>query len=247
MSQIIFDKLTKTPTVLATGRSKRPDATGVVDGKKEKKEEKKESKPVDFFAKGNELRLIRRDGTILNRWPVEFSRIFPNPRHLSKPPKTDWNVDIHGALALPDGSVIFNFEYAGLVKLDRCGNIIWRLEKATHHSVELSEDGGFWVPSWLYHPKENNTPFPPFQTPFADNTVMKVSTNGEIVNEFSVPKLFYDNGSLRNRKCLIHLGNYCSDVRCSKVWAETRDVWLRGQWICQDFRSFPELFRCDGC
>lgn len=147
-----------------------------------------------FFDNNNELRLIHRNGSVISRWPVRFSEIYPDSSHIRKPPATDWNVDIHGSLALPDGSVVFNFEYAGLVKLDRCGNVVWTLKRMSHHSVELAEDGGFWVPGWRFHPKESASPFPPFQTPYYENTIMKISDNGKILQEISVPKLFYDNG-----------------------------------------------------
>jgi hypothetical protein len=147
-----------------------------------------------FFDKTNQLRLIRRDGTVIARWPVRFYEIFPNVSHLLKPPATDWNVDIHGALALPDGSVVFNFDEKGLVKLNRCGDVVWTLARNSHHSVEIAEGGGFWVPGNRYHSKESDSPFPPFQTPLWENTIMKVSEDGKVLMEISVPKLFYDNG-----------------------------------------------------
>lgn len=150
-----------------------------------------------FFDDGNELRLIRRNGTIINRWPVSFSDIFPDTAHLNhpgftKPPETDWNIDTHGALALPDGSVVFNFEYGGLVKLDRCGNVVWTVAQSTHHSVEQAEGGGFWVPGRRYVFSEI-TPYPPYETPFSEDTIMKISEEGEVLIEISVPGLFYDN------------------------------------------------------
>ena len=95
-----------------------------------------------FFEETNELRLIRRDGAIVARWPVRFSEIFRDTSYLQSPPATDWNVDTSGALALPDGSVVFNFTYAGLVKLDRCGEVVWTVVRPTHHSVERAEAGG---------------------------------------------------------------------------------------------------------
>lgn len=147
-----------------------------------------------FFNESNELRLIQRNGTVIARWPVHFSEIFPDVSHLLKPPATDWNVDTHGALALPDGSVVFNFEYAGLVKLDRYGNVVWTLPRMSHHSVELAEGGGFWVPGRRFHSEEKDSPFPPFQTPFEEDTIMRISEDGKVLNEISVPKLFYDNG-----------------------------------------------------
>ena len=59
-----------------------------------------------FFDDSNELRLIRGDGEIVNRWPVKFFDFFPDPSHLSddQVPKTNWNAPVHGAMALPDGS-----------------------------------------------------------------------------------------------------------------------------------------------
>lgn len=147
-----------------------------------------------FFGNTNELRLIRRDGTVVARWPVRFSKLFPDPSHLSYIPATDWNVDTHGALALSDGSVVFNFEYGGLVKLDRCGEVVWTLARATHHSVERAEGGGFWVPGRRFLGKDSASPFPPFETPLDEDTLLKVSDEGKVLTEISVPRLFYDNG-----------------------------------------------------
>jgi hypothetical protein len=146
-----------------------------------------------FFEDNNELRLIRRNGEIVARWIAEFSEIFPDTSHLKSPPTTDWNIEIHGALALSDGSVVFNFQIGGLVKLDRCGDLVWTLPLPAHHSVELAEGGGFWVPGLNFHDEDQISPFPPFRTPFREDTVMKISDDGVLNSEISVPKLFFDN------------------------------------------------------
>lgn len=149
-----------------------------------------------FFEKSNELRLVRRDGSIVRRWPVSFSRLFPDDSHMSDDvrPATDWNIDLHGALALPDGSILFNFEYGGLARLDRCGRTVWTLAHMTHHSIEPAAGGGFWVPGRRQHAPGAKSPFPPFAPPFAEDLVLRVSDDGRIESEFSVPALFYDNG-----------------------------------------------------
>ncbi|ACL04084.1 hypothetical protein Dalk_2391 [Desulfatibacillum aliphaticivorans] len=147
-----------------------------------------------FFDGGNEIRLIRRDGSIVNRWPVKFSEIFEDASYLIHPPSTDWNVDLHGVVALPDGSIVFNFEDSGLVKLDRDGAVAWKLAMATHHSVEIAEDGGFWVCGVQYHDENSKSPFPPFKPPFEEDTVLRVSEDGQVLQEISVPRLLYDNG-----------------------------------------------------
>ena len=148
-----------------------------------------------FFEGGNQLRLIRRNGTIVARWPVKYYDVFPNPTHLPADfaPATNWNMDTHGALAMPDGSVVFNFEFAGLVRLDRCGRVEWSLPRRTHHSVERAEAGGFWVPS-RRNIVDGPSPFPPFETPVKEDTVLRVGDDGRVLAEYSVPRLLYDNG-----------------------------------------------------
>ncbi|WP_162030871.1 MULTISPECIES: arylsulfotransferase family protein [unclassified Lentimonas] len=146
-----------------------------------------------FFDNENQLRLIRRDGSIVAKWPASYTEIFPSPSHAGLRPKTDWNTDIHGSLVLPDKSVIFNFEYAGLVKLDKLGQVVWKVARSTHHSVELAQDGGFWVPARRYYGKDAPILFPPFEAPYYEDTILKVSSDGEVIQEVSVPKLFYDN------------------------------------------------------
>jgi hypothetical protein len=147
-----------------------------------------------FFDGNNGLRLIRRDGTVVHHWTVKFYDIFPDPKHAPIKPATNWNVDTHGALALSDGSVVFNFEYYGLVKLDRCGRTVWALPALSHHSVERAEGGGFWVPGRKHHPEGSDSPYPPFIPPFDADTIMHVTEEGGLIDEIPVPQLFYDNG-----------------------------------------------------
>ena len=149
---------------------------------------------VSFFDKNNEIRLIKRDGTIVSRWPVRFSELIETKEHMQNKPATDWNIDVISADILPDGSIVFVFEYGGLVKLDRCGNKIWSLKRQAHHSFVRAENGGFWVPGRLYVTKRIDATLSPFNPPYYEDTIMKVSDDGEVLLEFSVPELLYDNG-----------------------------------------------------
>jgi Arylsulfotransferase (ASST) len=101
-----------------------------------------------FFDGEVGAKLIEADGTIVNHWVIKYTEIWPK-RHFLRDavPLTDWNVFIHGIIALPDGSIVFNFDTgASLVKMDRCGKVKWKLGDGIHHSVFLAEDGTFWVP-----------------------------------------------------------------------------------------------------
>ena len=147
-----------------------------------------------FFSDSNEVRLVRRNGDTAARWPVRFYDLFPDPQHFPDglAPATDWNIELPGAAALPDGSVVFNFEGGGLTKLDRCGRVVWKLDYRTHHTVELAEGGGFWVPGrrWV----ESGNAFPPHEVPYEEDTILRISDDGQVVAEHSVVKLFYDSG-----------------------------------------------------
>jgi hypothetical protein len=147
-----------------------------------------------FFVDTNEVRLVRRSGEVVARWPVKYYTLFAgdSPFPSGYAPATDWNVDLHGALALPDGSVVFNFEWGGLVKLDRCGHVVWKVPRRTHHSVERAEGGGFWVPA--RRTVRGPSPFPPFETPFEEDTILRISDHGRVESEVSVPRIFYDHG-----------------------------------------------------
>lgn len=141
-----------------------------------------------FIKDTNELRLIDLDGTVVQRWPVNFAALFPDQSHIVPPknrPKSEWNTQLHGALALPDGSVVFDYEYMGLVKLDRCGNTVWTVTRMIHHRIEPSEDGGFWVGS-RNHVPSRRAQYPMIAAPFFDETVLKVSSTGKVQQEFSV-------------------------------------------------------------
>lgn len=148
-----------------------------------------------FFDGGNELRLIRLDGSPVRRWPVRYLDIFEDDSFV-KPdnmrPRSNWHVDIHGAMALPDGSVVFNFDYRGTVKLDRCGKVLWRVRSMTHHSIDRSQDGSFWIPGRRYI--EGGSSYLPIRVAHLEDTILKVSPEGEILREISVPELMLKNG-----------------------------------------------------
>lgn len=153
---------------------------------------------VGFFDGSNALRLIRRDGTLVADWPTRFSEYFLQAYHMHKPPQTDLNIDLHGALINPDGSVVFNFEYGGMVKLSRCGEVIWTLKYPTHHSVEKAQNGGYWVPGRRAL-KARTGPYPPFmsqnhQDDYLEDIILKVNEDGVIIEQIPILKLLYENG-----------------------------------------------------
>jgi Arylsulfotransferase (ASST) len=145
-----------------------------------------------FDDAGSSVRLIDRSGEIMRRWDTIYSRIWPDPGHLRDVPVNDWFADIHGLVLLPDGSIVFNFEYLGLSRIGACGNVLWRIPQETHHAIFLAEDNTLWVLSRRHH--ETSSPdFANMVPPFFDDTILQVSLDGEILQEISILGLIYKN------------------------------------------------------
>lgn len=130
---------------------------------------------ASFFDGQVEARLVREDGSVVQRWPIRYGEIWPDRDRSKKgEPRTDWNAFVHGSLALPDGSVVVDFDTGrSLVKLDRCGAVVWKLKQNIHHSVFHAEDGTFWVPLW--------------------DDVAQISPEGELMRRISIPQLVKKN------------------------------------------------------
>ena len=143
-----------------------------------------------FFGKRPGMRLIGADGAVLNEWQVDFATIFPEAPHKERAPAHPWDTHLHGAILYPNGDVIFNFEYGGLVRLDRCSRLKWKVARQTHHSVELDEEGNLWVPDRRLS-GESMPEYPDLPAPLWEEFILKVSPEGKVLREISVLALLF--------------------------------------------------------
>ena len=153
-----------------------------------------------FFDGENQIRLIERDGSVVRKWPLDYFAHFPDTETRPCVLQSELYTDTHGALMTPQGEIVFNYDYCGTVKLDQCGAVAWTIEEPTHHSVIAAEAGGYWVLGrYLWAAAESPERFTPFTLPagereMQDDTLMRVSETGEILDEFSIPQMMVDNG-----------------------------------------------------
>ena len=86
-------------------------------------------------------------GKIIHSWEVDWFKVWPDARHLPDRalPKERPGTHIHGVVVLDDGDIVYNYEHLGLVRLDLCGDVVWRLPYRTHHSIHRDDDGDLWV------------------------------------------------------------------------------------------------------
>jgi Arylsulfotransferase (ASST) len=135
--------------------------------------------------------LLDLDGQVVHRWRTGFREVWGDrPTHVQFA-ADDSVLAWHGTHLYPDGSLLLNFEGqlfpfgGGLVKLDRDSRVVWKLARNTHHSVTVAQDGTIWVPSLNYRP-EGMPELPGREPWFYEDTILKVSPDGEVLDELSV-------------------------------------------------------------
>lgn len=141
------------------------------------------------------VRVTDMEGKNIHEWKIDWFDIWPDAEHIpeSARPKSRPGTHIHGAALLENGDLVFNFEHLGLVRLNICGDVVWRLPYRTHHSVYVDESGHLWVSGQINHDKPLPE-FPNYKPPFIEHTILEVSPEGEIIQEISVMDLLKENG-----------------------------------------------------
>jgi len=140
------------------------------------------------------IEVINHRGERIHQWDIDWFEIWGDATHVPKEslPKRRPGTHIHGAAITDDGGVIFNFEHLGLVKLNACGAVRWRLPYRTHHSIYIDREKNIWVSGQINHDQPLDY-MPNYQPPFIEPTVLKVSPEGKILEEKSVFRLLLDN------------------------------------------------------
>jgi len=162
------------------------------------------------------VELLAMDSTLVKQWSLNWFDIWPDADHLPEHimPKSEPGTFIHGVVLLPDGSIVFNYEYCGMVRIDKNDKVVWKLPYATHHSLHLAENGNLWACGLLFEPPKlkalSNCELVERQV------IVEVSQQGEILNEWRVEELIANSGlkgylHLMKRECgaaqLLHLND----------------------------------------
>jgi Arylsulfotransferase (ASST) len=140
--------------------------------------------------------LLDMDGNIVHSWDTDFRRVWPRPTHVDMR-HWDGNVEIHGSFLYPNGDILVNLGGAGAAKLDRCSNVLWTVDRPTHHHVEPLPDGGAVFPSKIRRTEaQADRPFVevgPFGF-YDDDTVLVVGPDGSVLHEESVIDILFRSG-----------------------------------------------------
>lgn len=142
------------------------------------------------------LKLIDSEGRTLHDWRITPEALFPDSVYRRWIPIGEQ--DIHGAYLFPNGDILANVEYAGTVRLDPCGEVIWALPHGNHHSISRADDGSFWIPGLSYESPATSPRYPDGYPGLRDSIfhdlIQRVSPAGEVLQEIRVLDVLYENG-----------------------------------------------------
>lgn len=138
------------------------------------------------------IKLVNMEGDLLHDWAVSFNEIWPQAEHLNFQPH-DWDTNIHGMWAQPNGDIIFNFEHDGLVSINACSGVNWKHPIESHHVVHRAENGNLWVGDDLRH-DERDERFPWLIPPFHEELLTELTPDGDIIRKLSLLEIIYNSG-----------------------------------------------------
>lgn len=141
------------------------------------------------------LQLIGRNGEVVHEWLVDRMELFPEGLGYRKDP---WQADIQGTYLFPNGDVLLNLVYVGMVRLSACGEVRWKLAEGTHHSIARADDGTFWVPGVSQGRRGRSERYPKGFPGLANDLwldrILQVSPNGTLLRDVNVLDVLYENG-----------------------------------------------------
>lgn len=178
------------------------------------------------------IRLIDEHGATLHHWEINPKKIWPKSPHndILKNARSKKEY-VHGTYLYPNGDILFNIEYLGLVRMNCNGKILWKLPYRTHHSIFRDEEGNFWVPGikWIEDGNERAKLFPGMVTPFIEEKILKISPEGKILIEISFMESIFNGGY---KHLFWHYSRFQGDV------LHINDVEVLGTKLADGFSIF---------
>jgi hypothetical protein len=146
------------------------------------------------------VQLIDAEGTVLHRWRIDPLAIWADdPYADEKMPKEATSFlrsrqnYVHGTYLFDNGDLLCNVEFLGLARLDARGEVVWRLDHRTHHSIHRAENGNFWVceTTFLVDEADTGGRFPGLVLPAREDAALEVTPDGEVVRRLSILEALY--------------------------------------------------------
>ena len=190
--------------------------------------------------KKSDVRLIRiSDNKTMAQWSPDWPTISERTNtkdwYRSKQSTSSF-IALH-PLPLPGGDLVFNTGFS-LVRVKSCSsNIDWVLDSMAHHSIEFGRNQkSFWVPGTVKNGYGGNRTF---QDRLRDDSLMKVSLEGTILENISFSDILIENGlsallfgslSQVDQRDPIHM-NQISEAPNSTLYWEAGDLLISARHL----------------
>lgn len=144
-----------------------------------------------------EVRLVDRRGDLVHRWKVDPARVLTEPKAARPDLARVSERSVHGTHLFPNGDLLLNVDYVGSVRMDACGEILWRVQAGNHHSVARAADGSFWIPGVTREPRGTSPAhpegFPGLREAVYQDQLLRISGEGEVLEKINVLDVLYAN------------------------------------------------------
>ena len=159
------------------------------------------------------VRLIDQSGNVLHVWDTDPEKIWPERKSQFASKELTY---VHGIHLYPDGDIVFNIDYEGLVRMDACSNVKWKTEQKTHHSLSQDENGNFWASAFVMQTDQAYIDqYPGLLAPVVEEHALLITPQGEVIKDINLLETVYANGfqryltktSKRQKNDILHLND----------------------------------------
>lgn len=142
------------------------------------------------------LIVIDADGETLQEWDLDWFKLFPTEedrKHIPERriPKELPGGHVQGMQMLDNGDIIFKITH-GLIRMNPCGKIVWKINERVHHTVFRDDNDILWVPTETFV-TEPTPEFPRFKTVLLDQKILKVTLDGKILEYMNLNDILKKN------------------------------------------------------
>ncbi|MBI1183686.1 hypothetical protein GC194_05420 [bacterium] len=138
------------------------------------------------------VKLINESNRTIKKWDIDIN-YFADLLKDGQDWKGEFSLKkqlIHGISILDNGDLVFNIEKSGMIRLNRESEVVWSLPIKSHHSIYIDNDGFIWACGLHYTGLE----YPSSTNRMLDQSILKISQEGKIVNYWSLTKILEDSG-----------------------------------------------------
>ncbi len=144
------------------------------------------------------VKLIDREGRTIHEWHPDVEELFERFDTKKKIPA---RAGFEGSYLFPNGDLLLVVEYVGAVRIDACGEVLWRVKQGQHHYFSRAEDGSFWMAGTSLERRTTTERypdgFPGIEKPVWVDQIVNVTADGEVRRKINVLDVLYANDLAR--------------------------------------------------